>query len=634
MRKSRKFLVIIAIVGLSLTLAGISYAYLRVRKSQEDDNNLSTLSCLGVTISNTTSGISLAEAYPISDEEGLKTTSYKFSVSNKCNTIVNAQINLETLTITDGDALDPNYVKVWFNNANLDNPKLAILNNTEVFKDVPTTLSDATQSNKLMDIQLDEYESEDFELKMWLDEATSTAQGLGKKYKGKITVTVSPNPNTAVTKGDLTIYAYINGTISDTFPTSNDYTVETECSSFSNNNSKLNMSASWTGSRWSVSVKNLDSGESVCNVRFKTYNYPAPDNWFNSKDNTLLAAIKTANNISSPSTLIGSEASSSTEKVLASTQDDYGTSFYFRGAVENNYVEFAGMCWRIVRITGDGSIKIVLYNRNDSNSSTPCADATATGNAFAKYDGTNTTSAFNANATANTNGQRIQYIGFMYGSTLTTGSDLERFSNNIDSTIFTNLKTWYNSKLRDYNSKLADVIWCNDKNYSASKNYSQFAGMTRLYDGTPTLKCEDSTIDGANSNLSRFTVAQSNQGNGKLTSGGKEYKIGLLTGDEVVYAGAGNSKSAATNTTYYLYKNTGNAWWTMTPAWYNGANYYNANIVSVNASGVLISAQPDLGVTAASRANSTLSVRPAIALKKDTTITQGTGTAENPYKIS
>ena len=158
--------------------------------------------------------------------------------------------------------------------------------------------------------------------------------------------------------------------------------------------------------------------------------------------------------------------------------------------------------------------------------------------------------------------------------------------------------------------------------------------MTRLYDGTPTLKCEDSKIDGANSNLSRFTVTQSNQGNGKLTSGGKEYKIGLLTGDEVVYAGAGNSKSAATNTTYYLYKNTGNAWWTMTPAWYNGANYYNANIVSVNASGVLISAQPDLGVTAASRANSTLSVRPAIALKKDTTITQGTGTAENPYKIS
>ena len=82
MRKSRRVLVIIAVVGVSLTLAGISYAYLRVRKSQEDNNNLSTLSCLGVTISNTTSGISLAEAYPISDEEGVKTTSYKFSVSN------------------------------------------------------------------------------------------------------------------------------------------------------------------------------------------------------------------------------------------------------------------------------------------------------------------------------------------------------------------------------------------------------------------------------------------------------------------------------------------------------------------------------------------------------------------------
>ena len=44
------------------------------------------------------------------------------------------------------------------------------------------------------------------------------------------------------------------------------------------------------------------------------------------------------------------------EAELASTEDDYGTSYYFRGAVTNNYVEFANKCWRIVRVSGDGSV--------------------------------------------------------------------------------------------------------------------------------------------------------------------------------------------------------------------------------------------------------------------------------------
>lgn len=37
-----------------------------------------------------------------------------------------------------------------------------------------------------------------------------------------------------------------------------------------------------------------------------------------------------------------------TEAVMASIADDYGTSYYFRGEVTNNYVEFANKCWRYV----------------------------------------------------------------------------------------------------------------------------------------------------------------------------------------------------------------------------------------------------------------------------------------------
>lgn len=39
--------------------------------------------------------------------------------------------------------------------------------------------------------------------------------------------------------------------------------------------------------------------------------------------------------------------------------DDYGTSYYFRGDVGNNYVKFGGFYWRIVRITRTGNIKLI-----------------------------------------------------------------------------------------------------------------------------------------------------------------------------------------------------------------------------------------------------------------------------------
>ncbi len=53
-------------------------------------------------------------------------------------------------------------------------------------------------------------------------------------------------------------------------------------------------------------------------------------------------------------------------------EDDYGTSYYYRGAVENNYVVFANMCWRVVRVVGDGSIKLTLYNYNPNSVANPC----------------------------------------------------------------------------------------------------------------------------------------------------------------------------------------------------------------------------------------------------------------------
>ena len=46
------------------------------------------------------------------------------------------------------------------------------------------------------------------------------------------------------------------------------------------------------------------------------------------------------------------------EKSLRSVRDDYGISYYFRGNVNDNYVKFNNMDWRIVRILGNGAVML------------------------------------------------------------------------------------------------------------------------------------------------------------------------------------------------------------------------------------------------------------------------------------
>ncbi len=51
---------------------------------------------------------------------------------------------------------------------------------------------------------------------------------------------------------------------------------------------------------------------------------------------------------------------------LYAAVDDNGTSYYYRGAVKNNYVSFAGYIWRIIRINGDGSIRMIYSGTSPS----------------------------------------------------------------------------------------------------------------------------------------------------------------------------------------------------------------------------------------------------------------------------
>ena len=275
---------------------------------------------------------------------------------------------------------------------------------------------------------------------------------------------------------------------------------------------------------------------------------------------------------------------------IYSAKDDLGTSYYFRGNVTNNYVKFANKYWRIIRINGDGTIRMIYAGTS----------AHANG-----YDDSSTddmsigTSAFNSSYNDNT------YVGYMYG---TKGASTyeDTHSNTTNSTIKTKLDSWYDTNIVNTGNEkyIADAIYCNDRSVSSGTGIgttaTTYAAKTRGDNGTPTLKCPN--------NNDKFTKSTT-IGNGKLTR-----MIGLITTDEVMYAGG---IYGTTNTQYYLYSST--FYWTMAP--YSYASGF-ADVGSVNYGGDL----SDRHVRSAS------AVRPVVSLKSDA-ISGGSGTAASPFLV-
>ena len=311
-------------------------------------------------------------------------------------------------------------------------------------------------------------------------------------------------------------------------------------------------------------------------------------------------------------------------KGIYKAEDDFGTSYYFRGAVENNYVKFANFYWRIIRINGDGSIRMIYagtsaYANGDTNQDSYIG--------YSKY---------------NTNYQDNGYVGYMYGNfttptncntdnntgvaTCTGGSTSyeEAHANINDSTIKTFIDNWYNNNLKDYAYAIEDTIYCNDRSIAPVDNYAGFTftktgkgientaysnALRNYAEHTPSLKC-------VNKN-DRFTVNNS-IGNAKLTN-----PIALITSSEVIMGGLGNYDYAndayITNPDSYL--TTPNYWyWTMTPyaaaGGRAGVNFVNYDILYAS-----------YGV-----GNRGGGGRPVVSLSSDA-ISGGKGTMNDPFTV-
>ncbi len=296
--------------------------------------------------------------------------------------------------------------------------------------------------------------------------------------------------------------------------------------------------------------------------------------------------------------------STDTEYGVFTSTDDYGTSYYFRGNVDNNYVKFADMYWRILRINGDGTMRL-MYDGTAAHANTETSiDRVAI-----------------QESTFNDYGNDAKYLGYMFGGSNRTQSNSKEDAtkNTTNSTIKTVLDTWYKTNIVDknYGNEVVDRTFCGDRSTSTNvntwanddttlgygKNRTVYGAKSRLenIDGTfltnaaPTLTCVN-----ANDAYTTNTV----KGNGALT-----YPVGLPTVDEL---------ALAKGTTSYI--NKGTSYWTMTPSEFNT----NAYVYTMS----------DTGALSKNAVTDTLSIVPIINLSKEYTNKMlGTGLIDDPYRV-
>ena len=285
---------------------------------------------------------------------------------------------------------------------------------------------------------------------------------------------------------------------------------------------------------------------------------------------------------------------------LCSMKDAYGTSYYYRGNVTNNYVLFAGFYWRIVRINGDDTVR-VIYDGTSAHS-----------NGESSVDRQIGTSAFNSSFRDNA------YVGYMYGQTRASTYTATHANTN-DSTIKAYIDNWYKTNIVGTTNEqyLADNVFCNDRSISSNKPSSIDNNLGYGTERTAyrwfywaNYSCNNKMMLTCPQQNDAFTVSDTTNGNGALT-----YPVGLLSTDEIVLAGGWG----ANNSGYYLY--SGQYWWSSSPRYLDS---WGAYVMDVNSSG---------GADYCNDVSDARGVRPVFNLKAEV-LAQGSGTASDPYHLA
>ncbi|MBQ6687151.1 MAG: hypothetical protein IJN03_01345 [Bacilli bacterium] len=618
MKNKKIVITITSIVAVLLVIIGVTYAYWLLTKTQTGHNLISS-GCLDISLTGEKNDIELQDQFPLSDEDGMKLTPYEFTVTNNCNTSVDYQVNLESIGDST-NAIKASAIKVALN----DEIKLLTAGgNTE------PTVSGAYESNMILYGTLAAKDTENasvtYKLRIWID-ANAPISEQNKTFQSKISVTVGQGITNPYKEGTLAYDILSNYGGADAIASLSAEWTEGDASAVTATTNNVGTSNNyWYGTSYTfdketgyytlsgtltqATLTECRNGTNVCGK----YTLKNESSTYNSSYLYEITDFGTSGDYIPAKTIKGSNAFSvvtaSSDAGLYKAQDDLGTSYYFRGAPTNNYVQFgtyaadttitfydetvlsektvevkAGtpMYWRIVRINGDGSIRLI-------------------------YDGTEKVvngvahTAVIGMTPYTTNYDYVKYAGYTY--------DVDGTETN--STVKGVVDAWYDKHLNTtYGKYIADSIFCNDRGEVTTDESGRtyYAPYYRLSaNKAPVLTCTNKD--------DRYTVS-TELGNGKLTDAeGNVRPIGLLTADEAIMAGA-----PSFNNTHYLY--SGGEYWTSTP------DFFNKNVAwvwSIDKNGSVQYEPSPYGVVGA---------RPVINLKADVKFTgDGRIDTNSPYEI-
>ena len=360
------------------------------------------------------------------------------------------------------------------------------------------------------------------------------------------------------------------------------------------------------------------------------------------------------------------------------TANDAYPVVYYRGAVEDNNVLFNNLCWKMVRTTDTGGVKLIYNGVNKGTVETPNCNNTGSSTIITNYafnNGTNSPayvgymygdvytydsgaaitgayfgssytydngaySLINSSTTldnahhytcnltvANGTCETIRY--YYYGNyyvNLTGGDGIEKaiekmHTNTTNSMAKNVIDSWYANVMNTMTIKLEDTIWCNDRSVGNGNNNGWIANNgdlnTELYYGAYQ-RSNYASNDSAVKNQPSLVCPNKNDAFTVNNGNGNRkltYPVALLTEDEIVLAGG----LAGANSTFYL-NNDYTYNWLLSPSKFtNSDSRIFVQYGSFTDYKYIVS--------------NPYGLRPSVSLKPGMTVISGSGTVADPYVI-
>ena len=653
---SKRKTIILSSLGVLLLISlviGISYAYWLFRTNQTSVNTIGT-SCLNVMLTDVTSAIKLEDTYPISDEDGMATTPYTFTITNTCDSFISYEV---LLGVTEDTTMNSAYL-----DAVLDYNQIQTL---DTYPDFDSTLEGYKEVKVLQKGSLSGEDEATYNLRLWMDKDVTSLDSMNKVFEGKIIIsavlsTYSPIDQGFTTLADaMLVNEYQSTSLEDakakieakqkpdfahTAPiidwTENHASTTTEITSMMPHPDLVGNGEDYTVNLTSDNILPLIGTGYTFNTETGRYTLTGYTNVdptmlnYNNSDGTKYYFCEASFSTNYPGIITTSSKYTDCEgiyQLINATKIESSTSSSNGSDIKTMNYQMTGYLYKQVEQESDKSDR-GLYMMEDEYGKSYYYRGSVTNNyvKFAGYywriirqNGDGSVRLLYAGTTPNAKGDDLQikksyfnrlrtnpgYTGYMYGNTFDISYE-QTHANEQSSAIKTELDNWYQTNIVDKNlsSYIADPGFCNDRELVSGNGVKDsvdtyFKGHERYVNHTPSLVCSQQN--------DLFTV-ENEKGNQALTN-----PIGLITGDELMLGGLSDGYLNRLSYTY-----SSSHYWTMTPSYYEAA-YSVARGIGVHTEGYAYFFW----------ISSPYGIRPVINLASNVEISGGIGTKNAPFVI-